>query len=268
MTEAGESPGSRSADVLEVEKTGRIAHVRLNRPAALNAANAALHRRLAEVWAELATDSSLHAVVLSGAGKAFCAGGDLGLIEEMAEDAAVRTATLEEGGRMVREMIAFPLPIVAAVQGAAVGLGCSLASLSDIVVMEESAYLADPHVSVGLVAGDGGAVVWPLLMSLQRAKYYLLTGERIPAATAKELGLANEVVADGGAAARAVELAEIFASKPRQAMIDTKKAVNMHLQRAANGVLEFALAAEAVSSASPEHREIVARMRARANQRR
>lgn len=254
-------------DVLDVRRDGPIAHVRLNRPDALNAANAELHHRLTDVWGELATDASLHVVILSGAGKSFCAGGDLGLIEAMADDPAVRAATLQEAERLVREIVAFPVPVIAAIHGAAVGLGCSLASLADVVVMEESSFLADPHVSVGLVAGDGGAVIWPLLMSLQQAKYYLFSGERIPAAKAKELGLANEVVANGAAGDRAQEMAEAFARQPRQALIDTKKAVNMHLQRAASGVLEFALAAESVSSGSAEHRAIVAKMRERAKKR-
>jgi enoyl-CoA hydratase len=174
-------------DALHVETDGKLAFVRLDRPEALNAANPDLHRALAEVWGRLAQDPAIHVVVLHGAGKAFCAGGDLGLIQGMAEDPELRRSTLAEAAQIVREIIAFPLPIVAAVHGAAVGLGCSLASLADVVIMEESAFLADPHVSVGLVAGDGGALVWPLLMNLQRAKYYLFSGARIPAATAKEL---------------------------------------------------------------------------------
>lgn len=255
------------SDVVLVEKDGKLAHVRLNRPDALNASNAELHTRLAGVWDELGADGALHAIVLSGNGRAFCAGGDMDVIVAMNENKAVRERNIEEAGRIVRGMVACPIPIVTAVQGAAVGLGCSLASLSDVVVMEESATLADPHVSVGLVAGDGGAVVWPLLMSLQKAKYYLLSGDRIPAATAKELGLATEVVADGGALARATEIAERFAAQHRQALIDTKRALNRHLERAVDNVLDFALSAEAQSSASAEHRAIVDRMIERAAER-
>ena len=252
------------SDVIQIEKDGKVAHVRLNRPEALNASNPELHRALAELWGPLSADDSIHAIVLSGNGRAFCAGGDMDVIVAMHEDQALRDTTFDEAGRIVRGMVACPVPIVAAVQGAAVGLGCSLASLSDIVVMEESATLADPHVSIGLVAGDGGAVVWPLLMSLQQAKYYLLSGERIPAAKAKELGLATEVVPDGTALARASEMAERFATQHRQALVDTKRALNRHLERAVDNVLDFALAAEARSSASPEHRAIVQRMLDRA----
>lgn len=256
------------SEVIQIEKRGRVAHVRLNRPEALNASNAELHTALAELWAPLSEDTSLHAIVLSGNGRAFCAGGDMDVIVAMHEDPSVRDTNIDEAGRIVRGMVACPLPIVAAVQGSAIGLGCSLAALSDVVVMEESASLADPHVAVGLVAGDGGAVVWPLLIGLQQAKYYLLTGDRIPARKALELGLATEVVADGAALARATELAERFASQHRQALIDTKRALNRPLERAVDDVLDFALAAEAKSSASPEHRAIVQRMLDRAAERR
>ncbi len=249
------------SEVLLLERQGKLAHLRLNRPEARNASNPALHTRLSQVWDELTSDDALHAVVLSGEGQSFCAGGDLDVIVAMHEDEAVRRRNIDEARAIVRGMIRCPLPIVTAVQGAAVGLGCSLAALSDVVVMEERAFLADPHVSVGLVAGDGGAVVFPLLMSLQRAKYYLLSGERIPARKALEIGLATEVVDDGAALARATEIAEGFARQHRQALLDTKRALNKHLERAASDVLEFALAAEARSSASPEHAEILRRMR-------
>ncbi len=152
----------------------------MNRPEALNAANQDLHRRLAEVWAELDADQECRGVVLTGTGRAFSAGGDLGVLRQMHGDSTYREAILKEGRQIIEGMVRFPWPIVSAVNGPAVGLGCSLAGLSDVVLIEESAYLADPHVSVGLVAGDGGVLTWPLLTSLLRAKEYLLTGDRIP----------------------------------------------------------------------------------------
>ncbi len=119
-------------------------------------------------------------------------------------------------------MVRFPWPIVAAVNGPAVGLGCSLAGLSDVVLIEESAYLADPHVSVGLVAGDGGVLTWPLLTSLLRAKEYLLTGDRIPAAKAVEFGLANRVLPDGASKEEAIVLAKRMATQPHAALKATE----------------------------------------------
>jgi enoyl-CoA hydratase len=138
------------------------------------------------------------------------------------------------------------------VNGPAVGLGCSIAAISDIVLIDETAFMADTHVNVGLVAGDGGAMSWPLMMSILKAKEYLFTGERIPAAQAVELGLANRVVPAGTVVEEAVALAEKLAAQPPQALQETKRAVNLHLQQAALLVLPFATMAEAESFSTPE----------------
>lgn len=248
---AGDEP------VLIVETHDRVRLLRLNRPEALNAANPELHRRLAEVWIELRADPGCTAVVLTGNGRAFCGGGDMDLLKRMNEDEGVRTATLREARDIVERMIRFPLPVISAVNGPAVGLGCSLTGMSDLVLIEESAYLSDPHVSVGLVAADGGALTWPAMTSLLRAKEYLFTGDRISAALAVELGLANRVVADGTSVDEAMTLAQRIARQPTQALIDTKKALNKHLERAMHDVLDFALAAESISSGSAAHRQVI-----------
>jgi enoyl-CoA hydratase len=132
--------------------------------------------------------------------------------------------------------------------------------LSDVVLIEESAYLADPHVSVGLVAGDGGALTWPLLTSLLRAKEYLLTGDRIPASRAVDFGLANRVVPDGSSKDEALVLAKRMAAQPSGALKATKRALQYGLERAVLEVLDFAVMAESISSASPEHAAALARM--------
>ena len=98
------------------------------------------------------------------------------------DDPVARDESLREGAQIIEEMLRFPLPVIAAVNGPAVGLGCSVAVLCDIVLMSEAAYLADPHVAAGLVAGDGGAAFWPLLTPILRSREYLFTGDRIPAA--------------------------------------------------------------------------------------
>ena len=138
-------------------------------------------------------------------------------------------------------MVRCRVPIVAAVNGPAVGLGCSLVALSDIVFMAESAYLADPHVMLGLVAADGGPVTWPLLTSLQLAKEYAFTGDRIPARRAAEMGLANHVCPDDEVVDQAVACARRIAKLPRQAVEDTKRILNLHLERAVVATLDFAL---------------------------
>jgi enoyl-CoA hydratase len=242
-----------------VEEHGPVCLVTLNRPDALNASNPALHRAMARLWRHLAEQPNLRAVVITGAGGAFCAGGDMELLKALQSDHATRQLLLDEAAQIVQEMAHFPLPVVAAVNGAAVGLGANIALLSDIVFMAESAYLCDPHVTVGLTAADGGAPLWPLFTSLVKVKEYLFTGARIPADDAVQLGFANRVVPDGEVVTAALEFAGRLADQPPQAIRTTKRAVNMHLTRAMAGVLEYALSAEFQSFDTPEHRAVVAR---------
>ncbi len=153
---------------------------------------------------------------------------------------------------------------VAAVNGPAVGLGCSLVALSDIVYIAEDAYLADPHVQVGLVAADGGPLTWPLHISLLLAKEYALTGARIPAARAVELGLANHAVADPVAEA-AIKAAKKILELPQQAVESTKRVLNVHLERAVLATIDYALSAENQSMQTEDFRAIVAKFNAGKN---
>jgi enoyl-CoA hydratase/carnithine racemase len=155
------------------------------------------------------------------------------------------------------------VPVVAAVNGPAVGLGCSIVALSDIVFMAESAHLADPHVMVGLVAADGGPVTWPLMISLQLAKEYALTGDKIPAARAAQIGLANHVCPDDEVVDAAMACAERIARLPQRATEDTKRILNMHLERAVLATIDFALTAEDRSFTSPELRANLDRLLAK-----
>jgi enoyl-CoA hydratase len=241
-------------DELEVVIEGPIRVVRLNRPDRLNATNHELHRGLAGLFPQIDADHEARAVVLTGNGKAFSAGGDFTYLDELARDGDRRQETLAHGRQIVTGMVGCRVPIVAAVNGAAVGLGCSLVALSDIVYMAESTHLADPHVLMGLVAADGGPVTWPLLMSLQLAKEYALTGDRIPARRAAEIGLVNHVCPDDEVLEQAMACANRIAKLPRGAVEDTKRILNLHLERAVLATLDYALAAEDRSFLSPELR--------------
>lgn len=246
---------SSDSDVLLVEGHGPVRTVILNRPERSNAVNERLHSALARVWGGLRDDDDVRAVVLTGAGKAFSAGGDLDYLARVAGDPEFRYRTMSEARRIVSEILAFPKPVVAAVNGPAVGLGCSLAVLSDVVYMSERAFMADPHVSLGVVAADGGVLAWPLMMSMLRAKEYLLTGDRIDAVQAERLGLANHVVAPEELLVKAHDLADRLSRQPQQALWDTKRALNMHMNAAIAHVIDFAFAAESETFALPQFRE-------------
>ena len=245
---------------IDVEADGALRIIRLNRPDALNAVNDDLHVGLAQLWPRLNEDREARAAVLTGNGRAFSAGGDFAYLEELGRDPDLRAKTILHGREIVLGMVRTRIPVVAAVNGPAVGLGCSLVALSDIVYMAETAYLADPHVQVGLVAADGGPLTWPLQISVLQAKEYALTGARISAARAVEIGLANHVVADP--LSEAILCAKKIMELPRQAVESTKRMLNMHVERAVLATLDYANAAEDQSFQTGDFRAIVARLNA------
>lgn len=244
---------------LQVERLDAVRVVRLNAPHRLNAVDTALHEDLARVWDLLFEDDGAAAVVLTGVGRAFCSGGYVPDFVRYHEEPAFIHAACRVAERISRGMMACELPVIAAVNGPAVGLGASLATMCDIILMADDAYIADPHVKVGVVAGDGGPVVWPLLMSLARAKEHLFLGERIDAVECERIGLANHVLPADQLVPYALDLAQRLAARPRQALRQTKRVINQHLQQAANLVLNMGLAAEEASFRSDDVRRTIER---------
>jgi enoyl-CoA hydratase/carnithine racemase len=248
---------------VRVEADGPIRTVTLNNPDQMNAFSDAMHDEFALLWSRMAVDRDARAVVLTGAGRAFSAGGSIDEFEYYRTDFAARRKTLQNARRLVDDMLNLHLPVVAAVNGPAVGLGCTLATLCDIVFVDESTFLADPHVTVALVAGDGSAVTWPFMTSMLRVKQYLLTGDRIPAPVAVELGLANFAVPAGALLPDATAFARRLADLPPQAVQDTKSVLNQLLRQAAVNVLGFGLAAESQSHDTEEYRAVPEKFRSR-----
>jgi len=248
---------------IDVSADGPLRIITLNRPGALNAVNDALHTGLARLWPRLSEDRQARAAVLTGRGQTFSAGGDFAYLAELGRDPGLRARTLAHGRDLVLGMARCRVPVVAAVNGPAVGLGCSLVALSDLVYMAETAYLADPHVQVGLVAADGGPLTWPLHTSLHLAKEYAFTGARIPAARAVEFGLANHVAADP--LAEATACAGQIAALPQQAVESTKRLLNLQLERAVLAALDFATAAEEASFQTGDFRSAIAHLTGRAS---
>lgn len=247
---------------IRVESVDDIRIVTMTRPDQMNAINAELHSSLTGVWAELAEDRDARAVVLTGEGRAFSAGGDLDWLTEVATNPDVRWRAIDEGGRLVREMLRCPLPVVAAVNGPAVGLGASIASLCDLVVMSERAFFADPHVQIGVAAGDGVVATWPGVIGMQLAKEYILLGGRIPATRALELGLANRVVDPDALLPTAIDLARQLGALPKYALRATKRAMNMIVEATGMRGLDYALASESEHFSLDEVRASLVAMRA------
>jgi enoyl-CoA hydratase/carnithine racemase len=245
---------------IQVEGDGPIRVVRLNRPEQLNATNHVLHQGIAELWPQVDADLDARAVVLTGNGRAFSAGGDFTYLDELTKDPVLRKESLSHGKQIVTGMVGCRVPIIAAVNGPAVGLGCSLVALSDVAFIAASAHLADPHVLVGLVAADGGPITWPLLTSMLLAKEYALTGDRIPAERAAAIGLVNHVCPDDEVFDAAIACARKIAALPAQAVEDTRRVMNLHLQRAVLATIDYALTAENRSFDSAELRANLDRM--------
>ena len=234
-----------------------IAVVTLNRPERLNAVNGRMHAELATFSRDFANDREMRVLVLTGEGRAFSAGGDFGPGDAIGSNPEGPTMMVE-ARQIVDHILECEKPMIAAVNGYAMGLGANVALLCDVVVAGSSAVFADTHVNMGIGAGDGGQLIWPHLIGVNKAKYYLMTGDRLTGAEAEDLGLVNFLVGDDAdVLPRAVEIADRLAAGPPRAIAASKMAINAYLRAVSSVVMPISLAYEDLSMRTEDHKEAV-----------
>ena len=241
---------------LLVTAEGGLRIITLNRPADLNASTTEMLFAYPKLFEALAQDPEARVAILTGAGRAFSAGGDMNHFVKTLEDDAFARSVQENARRTIHGFIDLPIPIIAAVNGPAVGWGATMATLCDIVLMSEKSFMAEPHINIGLVVGDGISVSWPLYTSLLRAKELIFTGDRITPQQAVEFGLANRVVSPDALMTEARALAEKLMKQPREALRETKKIMNRYLHLSAAQHLDVTLGRQLAATLSDEHHRI------------
>ncbi len=228
----------------------------------INAVDELLHDEFAELFSMLRRDPGARAIVLTAEGRAFSAGGDFAWFPAL-RDTAKLDGLRRTAKQMIWDLLDIEVPIVCGLNGSAAGLGASIALLCDLVVMSERAVIVDPHVNVGLVAGDGGAVVWPLLLGPLAAKRHLLLGEPLTAAEALRWGVAAEVCEPAAVHERAMAWARRLAAQPPLAVKGTKLAVNAQLKQVLLTSFDLSTALEIPCFLSRDHAEAIDAMRER-----
>ncbi|HEX3922513.1 MAG TPA: enoyl-CoA hydratase/isomerase family protein [Streptosporangiaceae bacterium] len=231
--EAGTAMDYGSYDRLNFERLADgVLLITLNRPEVYNAADEMMHSQLARVWADVSADEQTRVAVVTGAGKAFSAGGDLAMVQRMTGDHERVARMLAEMSDLVYNMINCSKPIVSAINGVAVGAGLVVALLADISICANEARLGDGHVRLGVAAGDHAAIIWPLLCGMAKARYYLLTGEMVDGAEAERIGLVSKALPREEVLEEALRVAQGLATGPQLAIRLTKRALNSWLRTA------------------------------------
>lgn len=241
---------------IKVSRAGRALTLTLSNPGMRNAVDPVMHAELAEVFYEANRDNSSDVVVLTGEGGDFCAGGDITWFKRALAGEIPKPSALE-AKKIIASMLDLEKPLIAKVRGPAVGLGATIALFCDVIFAAEGAVFIDPHVKVGVVAGDGGAVIWPHLIGHARAKEFLMTGDPVPAAEAWRMGLVNHVVPEGELDARVEAFVRKLLSGATQAIKYTKVSVNLGLKQLANTILDASIAYEMTTFETADHKEAV-----------
>ncbi len=246
---------------LRFERVGDVLRVVIAHPSnPMNVVDAGMHEELARLFRELKRERDARAILITGSGKTFSAGGDFNWFPTL-QDPEKLNELRRDAKQLIWDLLDVELPIVAAVNGPAVGLGASIALLCDVIFMADTALIADPHVRVGVVAGDGGAAIWPLLLGPARAKQYLLTGDALKANEAERVGLVNRVVAAADLERESLAFAARLAAGAPLALQFTKQAVNKLVKDALNTAFDTSLALELVTFRSEDHQEALAALR-------
>jgi enoyl-CoA hydratase len=239
---------------LRVEKQDGIALITMNRPEVYNATNSRLHYELGRIWLDIGDDAEVHVAVITGAGKAFSAGGDLDLIEQLLGDSSALASTMKEASDIVYNIINLEKPLISAINGIAVGAGLAVALMADISIASENARFTDGHIRLGVGAGDHAVIIWPLLCGMARAKRYLLTADFLDAKEAERIGLVSMVVPHEQLMSVAMEVAHKLAKGPQPAIRWTKRALNQWL-RVMGPAFDYSLATEMLGFFGPDVKE-------------
>jgi enoyl-CoA hydratase/carnithine racemase len=244
---------------LKIDVADKVATVTLNRPEARNAINQRLIRELRTIWDDLADDAGVNAVLLTGAGDFFSVGGDVKAMSErpggdVLEEGEVHDPMISR--RLVNRLLELDKPIVSAMNGDVIGLSATIALLCDVTVIASDARIGDTHVSrVGLVAGDGGTVIWPLLIGVNKAKEFLMRGTLLKGAEAERIGLVNHAVARAEVLPFARQIAQELADGPSWAIRWTKLSINQIVKERVNHLMEASMALEQVTFELADHKE-------------
>ena len=242
---------------LSLTRDGRVLRLAFNLPDKMNAVDALMHHELSRVFHDIALDDETDLVVLTGEGRAFSAGGDISWMQSMLGQAGGMASIAPEGRAILNGLLDLPQPIICRLNGDAIGLGATLALCCDIIIAVEQARIADPHVRVGLVAGDGGALIWPMLIGPALAKEFLLTGDMLQASRAAQIGLINRAVPSDALDAEVQSFVTKLARGAQQSIRWTKASVNLHIKQKLGSVFESSLAYEVIASTLPDHAEAV-----------
>jgi len=242
---------------VETELDRGVLTIRLNQPDTMNAFTAGMHTTMSTIWDRVNDDDEVKVAVLTGAGKAFSAGGNVPNMQKKIDDTALWDAGMPEARRIVYRMLECEKPVIARVNGHAVGLGATVALLCDIIIAADHAKFGDPHVKAGLVAGDGGALIWPQLVGYARAKEYLLTGDLMSAAEAERIGLINHCVPMAELDEKVYGLARRLAEGATKSINWTKRTVNIPLRQLAHSMMDLSISLETQSNLTGDHQEAV-----------